>query len=563
MNKKLIPFCVIGIGMLASAFIVGMAVAQTSAGPDAAGINYPISELGNCKDKSACKTYCDDPAHLEACIAFAEKNNLMSKGEIDTAKKFLNAGGKGPGGCTNKDSCEAYCNDIRRINECVAFAEKTGIMPPGELAEAKQVQSAIARGVKPPPCNNKKECDAYCEDPSHMKVCVAFGEAAGFLQGKELEDAKKIMAAIDNGVTPPPCKGKKACDAYCSDPSHLEACMTFAQVAGLMSPREAQDSQKMLQALKKGVKPPACRGREECDKYCAEDAHIEECINFAIAAGFMSEKDAEMAKKTKGRGPGNCRGKEECEAFCNNPDNQQACMNFAKDNGLISPEELQKMQEGQKKFQESFQGMPPEVLTCLQGSVGSDLLEKIKSGQAMPSRDIGEKVGQCFSQMGGPGQGMRPGGSGAGGEMPPGGGQMMGPRPDGQNFQGQPVPAFGSFSGPGGCKTPQECMAYCQSNPEACRDFRPPTMGPGMTPMGQEFPTGIQPNMPPQDGIMPPPPTGIMPPPDGTQPMMQQGTIQPPADYVPPPDGTLQPQSYNNPPTLGQFMLGMISIFFR
>src|SRR3989344_2962213 len=96
------------------------------------------------------------------------------------------------GGCAGKDACEAYCDDISHIDACIAFAEKTGILPPEELAEAKQVQAAIAKGVKPPACRNKKECDVYCEDPSHMKECITFGEAAGFLGGRGLEDAQKM-----------------------------------------------------------------------------------------------------------------------------------------------------------------------------------------------------------------------------------------------------------------------------------------------------------------------------------------------------------------------------------
>ncbi len=569
MNTKHLPFYIIGFGVLTSALIVGVALAQTPTGPDDANISYPVAELGNCKDKDACKKYCDDSAHLETCIAFAEKNNLMSKEEVSMAKKFLNAGAKGPGGCTGKDSCETYCNDINNINECVSFAEKSGMLPPAQLAEAKQVQSAIARGVKPPPCKNKRECDAYCDDPSNMKVCIAFGEAAGFLNGKELEDAKKMITAIDRGATPPPCRGREACDAYCSSPDNMEACMTFAQAAGFMSPQEAQDSQKMLAAVKKGVKPPACRGKEECDKYCSEDTHVDECINFSVAAGFMSAKDAEVAKKTGGKGPGGCKGKEECETFCNNQDNQQTCINFGRDNGLIPPEELQKMEEGQKQFQNSLQNMPAEVLTCLQGSVGSDTLDKFKSGQAMPSRDMGEKIGQCFSKMSGPpGQGT-PGGPGAGGQMPPRG-KQQGPQGNAPfKMEGTP----GSFTGPGGCKTPEECKTLCESNPEACKNFQPPTTQPNMIPGSQERQSERQPNpqrqgesgnenfgkimpflegKPIQDGLpfRATPPTGNMPPgsippQQGTQQMilpdaiqllqgLQTGNIIPPTGVMPP-----------------------------
>lgn len=559
MRMKLLYAGIIGFGVLAGLLIIG---ATTSAQTiNDANVRYPVAELGNCANQGACKTYCDDPAHAQACLAYAQKNNLMSQDEIAAAQKFLDAGGKGPGGCTSQESCQSYCNDMSHINECVAFAEKTGILPPEQLAEAKQVQAAIAKGVTPPPCNNKQECDAYCEDPSHMKVCVAFGEAAGFLKGQELTDAKKMLAAIDNGATPPPCKGKDACDAYCSQPDHMEACMTFAQAAGLMTPEEAQGSQQMLAAIKKGAKPPACKGKDECDAYCAEPAHVDECINFSVAAGFMSAKDAEMARKTGGKGPGGCVGKDQCDAFCNNPDNQQTCFNFAKDNGMISPEDLQKMEEGQKQFQQSFVNMPSEVADCLKTLVGADTFEKFKSGQLMPPKDIGDKMGQCFSKAGPP----PAGGPGAGGSLPPGGGQV-----NPQNVPGGPAGGNAPFVGPGGCKTPEECQAFCTNNPDICKNFQPPAgpqgqqgpqgqMQPMMPPQGQENQSGQNPGeaqpqegMPlnqtlPLNGIMPATGTGgMLPPPSGTQQMMQ-----PPL-----------PQSLN-PPTLNQFLLGIISNFFK
>ena len=93
-----------------------------------------------------------------------------------------------------------------------------------------------------------------------------------------------------------------------------------------MSDKEKEDSQKILQAIRKGVKPPACKGKEECDVYCNEESHFEECMNFAEAAGFMTAEDAAMARKTGGKGPGDCKGKEECEQFCQNPENQEECI---------------------------------------------------------------------------------------------------------------------------------------------------------------------------------------------------------------------------------------------
>ncbi|MBI2630761.1 hypothetical protein HYW73_00900 [Candidatus Nomurabacteria bacterium] len=243
-----------------------------------------MAELGGCQNQEACKSYCDLPANAEPCLAFAEEHGLMTKEEINVARKIL-GGDQGPGGCTTKETCETYCNDISNIEQCVSFAEENNLMSGDELAEARKIRDALRRGVKPPACANKE-----------------------------------------------------ACDEYCGSGDHMEECMNFALAAGLMDEGERADAEKFLNAVKKGVKPPACRGKEECDQYCSEETHLEECINFATAAGFMSEEEAEMVKKTGGQGPGGCRGKEECDAFCGDPNNQETCLNFAEEHGLISEE---------------------------------------------------------------------------------------------------------------------------------------------------------------------------------------------------------------------------------
>ncbi|MEK9153265.1 MAG: hypothetical protein AAB723_01550, partial [Patescibacteria group bacterium] len=274
-TKKLLIFAAISFLIISSAVLVAKAVAQETT--NTTNIQYPVAELGNCPDKTACKLYCDSPKNTEACLSFAEKKNLMTKTEITTAKKFTATNIKKPGSCTTKDSCEEYCNDINHIDECITFATENDLIPPKELEEAKKVQSAIKRGVKPPACGNKKNCDVYCDSPDHMEECINFAMEAGFMSEQEKTDSQKMLAAVKRGVKPPPCKGKEACDEYCGNPDNMETCMTFAMEAGFMSDQEKANSQKMLAALKKGVVPPKCKGQEECDIYCQQEEHFEEC----------------------------------------------------------------------------------------------------------------------------------------------------------------------------------------------------------------------------------------------------------------------------------------------
>ena len=436
---------------------------------------------------------------------------MMSIAEIQMARKFLKSG-SGPGGCTGKDSCEAYCDSVDHIDECVSFAEENDLMPPEELAEAKKVQAARARGVKMPACGSKKQCDTYCSQADHMEECITFAQEAGFLPEKELEEAKKVLAAIKAGAKPPPCNGREACDAYCSEEEHFDSCLDFALAAGFMDPKDAEMAKKT-----RGKGPGGCRGKEQCEAFCQQDGNMAACAEFAYKNGMMTKEECEMMKKTGGKGPGGCKGKDECENFCKNPANQETCMQFARENGMMSEEDVRRMEEGKQQFRSAMQRMPPEVYSCLESLIGADTVAKFKSGEAMPPQEIGDVMRECFEK------------------------NMQANMPPSDGVQGMP-PGGG---GPGGCRSPEECQAYCQSNPEACAGFGPPQGSPmaapsegmppcegeecGQPPSGdvgsqyqqyqgqQQFGPGAEAYGAPPEGMRDmAPPEGMMPPADGS-----------------------------------------------
>lgn len=412
MNKKFLSISVLIFSTMVSGAIIGSALAQAQQN-SFDSIQYPVKELGNCQNKQACKTYCDNSKNIDACLAFAEENNLMSPKELAMAKKFKEIGMVGPGGCDGKDACDAYCSDSNHMEECITFAQQNGLM-----------------------------------------------------SGKELEESQKVLSAIKKGIKPPACSGKEECDAYCFSSEHMEECMTFAIQAGLMPQEEKVNAQKMLEAIKQGIKPPACRGESECQEYCSQEANLEECIKFGEATGMMKPEDATMMRKTGGKGPGDCKSKQECEAFCNNPNNSEICFNFGKDNGLISAEDFQKMEQGKQQMQQALTQMPAEVASCLTSALGADTVEKLKNGTAMPSQTIGDQMGKCFQQF-----------------SPQGGMNQQGPN----MMQQDP--------GPGGCQSPEECEAYCKNNPQECQN-----LGPQQQQSGQFVPKEGQQMMPFQSG---------------------------------------------------------------
>ena len=303
-------------------------------------IEYPVPELNNCQNEEECKSYCDNPDNINVCIAFAEANNLLNDEDLDTAKRLIKAGEvRGPGECFGHRACRTYCDNIDHIRECVDFAKKHDLIRGHALEEAEKVANAVDRGFKPPAgCHSKRECDTYCSEPDHMAECIAFAEAADLIPANELSQAKMVLKAIEAGVRPLPCHGREECDNYCQDPGHIDRCVEFATATGFMSAKEA------IMLRKTGGKGPGnCRGQKECRTYCDNENHMEECIAFGEKHGLMSSKEAKMAKKMLAlgvtAGPGNCKGRDECQNYCDNIDHLEECMDFAVKAGMMSEEE--------------------------------------------------------------------------------------------------------------------------------------------------------------------------------------------------------------------------------
>lgn len=467
MKKELIySTLILATGVIVAYLVAVVPALAQNGGPPEIDFDFPVAELGNCESEAECKQYCSDVSHLDACLTFAEAHGLMSQREIAEARRFSRIDFDGPGGCTTNEECEAYCDDITHINECIAFAEEHDILPPEDLEEARAVRAAIERGVQPPACKSKRECDSYCQAPDHMRECIAFGEASGFLKGRELEDAKRILGAIEKGVAPLPCREK-----------------------------------------------------EECDLYCAEEENFQKCIDFGEAAGFMSPEEAAMARKTGGKGPGECSSKEECEAFCQNPSNNEICFAFAREHDLIPQEEIQKMENWRADFRSKFESAPPEAAECLRTTIGIEAIEKFAYGVRPSPRDMGDKMHACFDQF----------------------------KPTNSSFQGQP----GDFyeqpkTGPGGCNTSEECQAYCIANPNECGGF-------GSPPPEFQDHGDLYNEKPPEYGTYPTP--------DSYQPPQDNTYQSPPTSNFnePPPKFQNEPSTLNLEPEL---LLGLLLRIF-
>ena len=408
-----------GSGQAPSGSIIPDVTSAEVAKDPLANIQYPVNELGDCGDKEACKTYCEKEANLDRCLVYAEEHGLLKQSELERGKKFsviVKTGG-GPGGCTTERECFSYCNDVDRIDECVAFAEKNGFMEGEELAEAKKIQAIVKSGKSMPGnCKNRTACEAYCKNTEHMDECIAFAKEAGFMSAEEIAEIEKFLPLIKSGQTPGGCKSK-----------------------------------------------------EECESFCEVEDNFEACFDFADKAGLITEKEKEMMKKTGGKGPGGCRGRA-CQTFCENPANQKACFEFGKEHGMISDADLARMEEGKQMIKKQLETGPPEIQECLRSVVDITVLE---SEGFAGGPELGEKMRECFELL--IPQGMQDQFEfGEGGEFHGPGGCMSHEECEAYCQSNPEACGFGGAGGPGGgggpanCGSPEECQAYCNEHPDEC-----------------------------------------------------------------------------------------------
>lgn len=401
--------------------------------------------LGGCSSPEECKAFCEDPSNHDVCFEFAKENELLGQeeiAEIEAHEKALEDFEEGPGGCESEDKCRAYCQDTAHADECLEFGVKQGVISEEEAKRFKK----LALGGGPGGCKGEVECKAYCDEPSHQAECIDFAVENGFMSKEEAKFAKKLAGKTGPGG----CRGQE-CRAYCENPANMEACISFAGQEGLISSAELAQARKFMKIAQEGG-PGGCHGGIECKNYCESSDHQDECFSFAKGKGLLNpedERNFEIGKKLQQKvkesgGPGGCHDDNECRSYCGEPGHVEECVAFGSAHAGISEEEVRKML---KDFTTGHMGPPgefgpPEDIRRFEKEVHSrfeqfrDLESRFRGGEGSPGM-------MPFGGPGGPG------------------GMMSGGMTEGD--------FTGSFSGPGGCKTPAECMSYCREHLEECR----------------------------------------------------------------------------------------------
>ncbi|MCX6721903.1 MAG: proline-rich domain-containing protein [Candidatus Staskawiczbacteria bacterium] len=418
--KKIYLFTIL---LLASVFFAGSVLAITEP-------TYPIADLGNCKDKNDCMDFCNNADNMSVCVDYGQKSGMLSAEEASISKKVAEKikAGTMPGGCKTEVECESFCQgNVTNLEQCLSTAQDLGI------------------------------------------------SSASIDEGKKVLEALKAGAQMPGG-----CKTKSDCESYCSDPQHIDDCLSFAEKAQLIPAQDLAEARKVAPFLKSGQTPGGCKTKDECNTYCADASHSDACINFAETAGFISKDEAVMARKSGGTGPGGCKSKDACDKYCQDQSHMQECIDFGVKVGAIKQEDVQKIKEGAKMIKDGLGKIPPgaksSAESCLNDVFGGKL-QDVLDNKVQITKDQGDKIGPCFEnsikdfvkgQMPSAGRGGQ-----GGGNIPEG---VQGPP---SNVQGPPSGVQGPPSGvqgpPSGQQGPPSGTQGppCSSAEECARMFGP------------------------------------------------------------------------------------------
>lgn len=332
----------------------------------------------------------------------------MSKNEVARAKKFLEIKNEElPGGCVSIDDCRAYCVVPEHMEECLEFAKKAGIISKEELEEARRIISLIMKGEAPGQCKNKTECQAYCKIETNFEECLEFARKVGFIKNEQYKIVKKTK-----GKGPGGCNSKKICKAFCNNPDNQEICFNFAKEHGLIQEVKLQELQEVIAQMRLGLKqaPPEVIA---CLKQNLDKNIISEIENGALVPGLQignkvracfenfKPKMRQKLKEFLNQAPGEviaCLEEKVGQDFIKNIQEGEIDDPAIQDKVRLCLEAFQPREEAVKP-QIKPVTMSRETKECLKEKIGQEKIDNIFELRSLEgNEDIKEAIGECLKE---------------------------------------------------------------------------------------------------------------------------------------------------------------------
>lgn len=235
--KKIIALILLFIAVL---LFAKLAFAQ-SATSSAVSLTFPIVQLGNCSSTKDCKTYCDDPTHLDACIAYAKEKGFYQASTLDSNQTTILAAAKTALGCDSLDSCRKFCQLSVNAAQCSAFATAHNLRG-GKVSLSSTVLQKAQQVLG---CDSEDSCKTFCQQDVNKTKCAAFAHENNLRGG-------------DETVGPGGCTSENSCKQYCANPSNFQTCSQYKQET------EGTGSAHF-------TGPGGCTSEDSCKSFCDQN----------------------------------------------------------------------------------------------------------------------------------------------------------------------------------------------------------------------------------------------------------------------------------------------------
>ena len=193
-------------------------------GQVSAQLRYPVTELGNCRDAKECFLYCEIPQNKASCWSYGKYKlgSVLGQSTADENKIAKEHGITFPiaqlGNCTNVSACKAFCDNPNNQQVCVNFARSKG------LGVYREQQDVLQKAKQELGCISYESCRSFCENPDNREKCMKFADQnqSPELKAKKEEFIQKAKEILG-------CDSYSSCKTFCGNPDNREKCMNFAQ----------------------------------------------------------------------------------------------------------------------------------------------------------------------------------------------------------------------------------------------------------------------------------------------------------------------------------------------
>lgn len=331
------------------------------------------------------------------------------------------------GNCRDARECKLYCDVPFHTPACWSYEKY--------VLNKNILGDTTANISYPIPelgnCAGAQECFVYCNQPANQPTCLSYAQNNGLVEEESNADVNEQELLVEAAKTELGCGTKDACMTLCSDPANTDKCHSFGQ----KHRPDKGENRPSPQVLIKAKNDLGCENEASCANFCQNPENQNKCIEFAKKNGLMKEKDIKrMEEKTEqkkqmveaAKTELGCESFESCGKICEDPGNREKCMNMGRKFGMIK-EEIRPM--GNSNTQKP-------TLPCTSET------ECKKYCQSHPD--------ECPGMSGAPNTNVS---------------DTAVTKPSTTSKQ------KGDFLGPSGCKTEDECKAYCEKHPNECPGF--------------------------------------------------------------------------------------------